>query len=87
MYSTCTSLWQINPSILAWMEISSLKMPNVMNEMEQVKRERWSFSSSFKIRYIILSQNGISHSASYLMSLKPKEVIQDENISSHFKFM
>jgi len=47
-------------------------MLNVMNEMEQVKKERWSFSSSFKIRYIILSQNGIPHSASYLMSLNLK---------------
>lgn len=54
-------------------------MLNVMNEMEQVKKEPWSFSSSFKTRYIILSQNGIPHSASYLMSLKPQEVIQDEN--------
>ena len=62
-------------------------MLNVMNEMEQSKKERWSFSSSFKIRYIILRQNGFPHSAGYLINLKPQEVMQDENKSSHFKFM
>lgn len=62
-------------------------MLNVMNGTEQVKKEQWSFSSSFKIRHIILRQNGIPHNASYLMNLKPQEVIQDENKSSHLKFM